>query len=786
MKISVLTILLVATTIFVLEARHARLMMFVDIDGQEKPETDEIPITNRCMQALYEQAGPILMSASLWNNIHSRVQKFSAEIKTATSAQKMIYYTLYQKINDYIQEIFAQMPAPEPKPIPIMRAEKNLQNNLKIKIKRDQDFINMLTDFLAMGKTTTSTLSTMSEGNFYITSTFFIPRDWNIYNVNNEWFLLVPHQYVAVMQATYFAENPSQLTVKEIFLDKNTKQAIDTDDMAIGLKTHTFKKLEQPILTDALSFEQRQRMRSQVYMEDLCSRIFVNYDDIPARDDIYSLLPHHTIYLIGHGRYSAMSPKFQNMLQESVQLQKDIGFVRDIDTTEEIKEKNTLKLSDEQQKKIKKLLHLEILICHKISVANGLIANLSIASYCQFLDFLNTKIPTTMLYYSTCFGGGQHLQIPFVSRGVEKAYNYTIISDISEDVAGIGRIPSFDILSSPRNVEIYFLNGIPHARLSLQSHISFNKFFSSLKYNLPLTDILAFITYKDPSNIPAIRLPGTFWFSTARLKNVAYITNVAISAAKTKKIIDISGKKTALLYAPLIPVSIIINIEEKPTTFDISAAQNQSEKQIPLFMSAASDQKVHWLLALKAPHCLLTAIINNFFVQGLPASNIFLIDTLTACNNFNEATSNMLGAKPGEKIVLSHVIFFNGIQSPALSIGPWQQGMIFKYQDRIYEVVYAASKEQLWKAEGKIRNLANPLDSDQKITDITSYSDDYDSWYQEWKTVAENNATRMIDVEKLEEFVRTHGKKVAEKEEKRQARKKAIKKSGYFKKMKDT
>ncbi len=786
MKISLLAIVLAVTTIFVLEARHARLMMFVDIDGQEKPETDEIPITNRCMQALYEQAGPILMSPSLWNNIHSRVQKFSEEIRTATSAQKMIYYALYQKINDYIQEIFALMPVPEPKPIPITRAEKHLQNSLNKRIKLDQYFTDMITDFLTVDKTKTSRLTTMFEGNFYITSTFFIPRDWDIYSVDNEWFLLVPHQYATVMKATYFAENPSQLAAKEIFLDKNTKQAIDTDAMAIGLKTHTFKKLEQPIVTDALSFEQRQKMRSQVYMEDLCSRIFVNYDDIPARDDIYSLLPHHTIYLTGHGGYSAMSPKFQNMLQESVQLQKDIGFVRGIDTTEEIKEKNTLKLSDEQQIKIKKLLHLEVLICHKISTANGLIANLSIASYLQFLDFLNTKIPTTLLYYDTCFGGGQHLQIPFVSRGVEKVYNYTIISNISEDVEGIGGIPSFDILSSPRNVEIYFLNGLSHARLLLESHISFNKFFSSFTYNFRLTDVLAFITYKEPSNIPAIRLPGTFWFSTARLKNVAYITNIAVSAAKTKKIIDVSGKKTALLYAPLIPVNVIINIEKKPTKFDISAAQNQSEKQIPLFMSATSDQKVHWLQALKAPHCLLTAIINNFFVQGLPASNIFLIDTLTACNNFSKKTSQMLGAKPDEKIVLSHVILFNGIQSPALSIGPWQRGMIFKYQDKIYEVVYAASAQQLWKAEGKIHNLANPLDPDQNVTDITLYLKNYDNWYQDWKTVAENNATRMVDVEKLEEFVRTHGQKIAEKKEKRRMRKKAIKESGYFKKMKDT
>ncbi len=767
MKISVLAILLAIISIFVLEARHARLMMFVDINEYESGTPQAIPISMDCASALYEQAGPVLMSSSIFKVLITRRLQAFQEFEQYPSYKT--YYELYKKINNDIQQIFSEMLNKNKTDI-----TSKMGQILDEKLENDKNF----QEQKERARNTNSLDNDLS-----IALMQFIPHDWDIYTLNNEWFLLIPHEYQRYMQELYTLENSlnTESASNKIFYDKKTKRALTDNEIAIGLKTGNFKKLLQlPDQVDFLSPEQKEIMKTKIYMQELCSFLFVNYNDISSKDTADSILPQHTIYIDGHGRYSKVTGMFDIRLQESAQLQQDIGFFQ---------KGNIENFPPDKQEKIKKLLDLEKEIDQMITASEGTIAGLSLPGYTQFLDFLNTKISTTILYYSTCFGGGRHLYFPFVSRGLDKTYNYPIISSVLDDVPSVFNRVHFTILYPPRKVEIIYKNGTADPRLRYESTIYFAKFFNAVEHNMPFGTLLHYVTDPNvPRNIPAVRLPGTSWFNATRLGTFAYLTNATISAARTKKIIDVSGKKAVLLYTPIIPLNIKITIKEKkikPESNMWIATKAQAEEQIPVFTSVMPDnQQTHWIQSLEAPDCLLTAVINNFFDPDLLRKRIILIDTLITRNNFSEKNSKMLGIKENEKIVLTKVGFFNGIQSPVLDSSNWERGMLFTYQNKAYKIVYAAKESVLWNKNDTIKTLSNPIDIVQEITNLTEEdAKDYKDWYQRWKEYAENKANRIIEVDKLEDFIRTHAQKVAEKKEKRQARKKAIKESDYFKKL---
>jgi len=718
--------------IVMLEARHTRLMVFVDIQESEFL-SNNIPVSLKCTAALYEQAGPVLVSSGVFKTLMYCLRRFKGEIQDMV--QKADYYAIYQKIDDHLQQIFSKIP------------DKNQENitadiayELKQALSIDEFFQNK-------SMITIPNMEETDQGIALMQITF---DEWDIYSLDDEWFLFIPKEYQRQMEEIYACEKffHDEVLLNAVFYDEQAKRAVTEHEMAIGLKIDSLKKLtELPVIfVNSLSEEQKKIMQTKEYMQKLCSRLFVNIDDMPNIHNADLLLPLHNIYLNGHGKYLATFPRLDSLLQESRMLQKRIGFFVG---------KPGAIVKKQQQEEVEQLKKLEQEIDKMIETADGKIAGLSMFAYTAFLDFLNTKIFVDVLYYYTCFGGGKYLYIPFVSRGLDKIYNYTIVSGVFDDVSGITSRPYFNILLGEKKVDIIYKKGVPHPHLGYQTTISFAKFFDAVEHNLALNKLLQYITFNEPSNVPAIRLPGTVWFSAAKLDSVAYITNTTISTAKTKKFIDVAGKKTILLYAPIIPLTIKISPKKNAST--------------PLFVSAITDQQMHWIQSLEAPKYELTSIIDGFFNEDLLRKRIILIDSLTAYNNFGQKNSDMLGIKQGEKVELTKVCLFNGVQSPLIGLSNWERGILFMCQGKVYKAVYAKKQYVLWNKNDQVMITSNPVNHNQDIIDVANNSEEtatieeYEKYYNNQKKEVEKNASRLIEVEQLEDFVHKHLEKVKQK-----------------------
>jgi hypothetical protein len=719
-----------------MHARYGRLMIFID-DGEpmEYDQTIKIPILMDCIQALYEKTGPVLVTAYMWNNIMGRYRAFT-EKKNVSGSSEETYYELYRIIVDYMETEIASIPDKNKKDLNAIT--KELQRMVGSKLAQDQAFLEKREKF-AQDK---DFWSSSYKGCIYTVIHFFDFSQWHIYTIDDTWYLFVPRTYQQNMEKKYKTEidsffPPFKRSISFIH-DVSTKRVLEKEEIAMGLKIHNFKKVTRSqwayFLSEKSVLEPKKHVSTtSIHREDLSNRLFVTYDDVGNKAVAQAILPYYTIFLAGHGQYMSSSKLLEIALKKTAALQNDIGFFVQGQITD---------FPERKQKKIAELMELEQKIMTMISQSNGLIAGLSMKTYMQFLDFLNDHISTNMLYYSCCFGGGTQYQLAFVTRGVGKEYNYTIMSQVSADIVSSSAMPYFYVLWDEK-MEVINEKERATARLALTSEINFVQFFDAVEKKRSLNTIIKQIAYESKTNIPAIRLPGTSWFNAARLKDVVYITNVALGTTKN---FDVSGKKAVLLYTPAIFSTITMDLNEKNSWENaLATAQRQASGQLPLFISMAPEQMTHWIWSLQACNCLLTAVVYNF-LKALTTRifKSFLIDSLCVENNLGIEASTLLGIDEDQTITLTNVLIFN-ILMPRYDS---KQGMLFTWNEEGYIANYITDK-------GKI--ICESIDPEQKIQKMTTEQfNAYNSLYQRDKTSAQEYEKFIPDVADIEKFVRRH------------------------------
>ncbi len=739
MKRNLLIAFFLIMNLCTMQARYGRLMMFVDQGEPREYERIDISVVMACIQALYEKTGPILVNAYVWNNILGRYQAYANKLKLPTSSA-MKYYELCQTAADYVKKELANVSDKNKNDLNAL--EVALQRMVTYNLAMNADFQKKYKDFY----TEKDVWMTIANGTIYRVINELDFSQWHIYTIDDAWYLFVPRHYQQNMEKGYNAEVAALFPTFKRSIpsahDALTDRDLEKDEIALGLKLHNFEKivllhwkyffLAHPVF----EFKEGVLITSK-NIEDLLKRLFVTYDDMQDKTIASAILPHYTIYLDGHGGYASdMDMEWlAEALAESSQLQKDIGFFSQGQMSDFPKEK---------REKITRLMVLEKEITTMINDSQGIIAGLSMTAYKQLLDFLNDKISTTMLYYYSCFGGGKHLQLPFVSRGVDKAYNYTIMSEVSGDIPGYGAVSFF----GNAKVQVFYENNEARARLGLTSEINFSQFFDAVEKKLPLNVLMSSIVHNQKTNIPAVRLPGTSWFSAARLKDVAYLTNVALS---TTKKFDVSGKKAVLLYTPAISSVITLNVTTISQENPLATAQYQASNQLPLFISMIPEQQTHWMQSLQACDCLLTAVVYNFLkelvVGEIRVFKKYLIDVMCVQNNLSKKASDLLGVDQNQMMMLTDVIIYNG-HMPKLRL---RQGLLFTWMGKGYMAKYI-----LLNGEKKFESI-NP---EQEIEELTpDQFEYYQKMYQIQKSGAQKIAKPLIDTSTLEQFTRKHKKK---------------------------
>jgi hypothetical protein len=192
---------------------------------------------------------------------------------------------------------------------------------------------------------------------------------------------------------------------------------------------------------------------------------------------------------------------------------------------------------------------------------NPQIAGLTFNGYIRFLKFLSQETSTSLLYVSTCFGGGYALD-------QVKAEVNTSLNEAGQGMAGV--TPDFPIVigaltdapSSAAKAQANNLKGFFRAIKNYLNGILTNEYFE--QHNIQSHDPIAFIAghlEKHVLNTPNLWIPKTgFTKAVAFDSNVIPITKSLVIARslelrEVQRVIDISNG-IGLLYGQEIPITL--------------------------------------------------------------------------------------------------------------------------------------------------------------------------------------------------------------------------------------
>jgi len=605
-------------------------------------------ITSTLLIALYQQAAPIIANKSLIKNVIDHQNIFSDFINLERSAlyKKYGHYNKFKgnlaldnfkiicqymsksvaRINGALQQLITNENEDDIyQALNIVVTDKrfNLQfapSNIK-KISKNRSAIGALT---------------LEMITYLLCSTIDFHKDWQIKQVNDDIFLLVPNNYIQHLNLTHIASNLPA-----------TPHAYT--NLELGLKVDRMKNVSTSFFEQSI-----QQNNKQIPFTQSLEQIFITNNDIKKSFSTQQAKHIWSVYISGHGL-----PKDQqaNLLSQIHILkniaQKKLNNPRFKDCLQYEKNKqnsnhfNQCKHHASCQKHIATIKNLNQEIRRIESLAqttNGIIASLSIEEFRDVLKFLNDKIETEFLYYTSCFAGGTHLIKPYteIIDGISKPLllKYSIISNTTSENRAIHELSVIHLppyaktgVSTPYEPSELHIQDIdiPHKTLKLATSLNFNRFFETLRrgghnnnetlllvsYSLhPHIDHCGKIIHQRIANIPLIRLANTDHFQPIPNDNSSVIVNDKNSSKPT-----VINKNVALIYSKYIPGKLIIN-----TSIEF--------QEPPRLISMIPGFAMHTFEEISSSTLNLQEIVNSFLTfSDLASSKIFWIKKLECKNN---------------------------------------------------------------------------------------------------------------------------------------------------------
>jgi len=291
----------------------------------------------------------------------------------------------------------------------------------------------------------------------------------------------------------------------------------------------------------------------------------------------------------------------------------------------------------EENEKIRKIINKH----------GGSIAGMPLLQFQNLLNFLQNKINTYLLCYETCFGGGAHLNIPYLMLGFPELYSFIIINTaLTEAPIGIPKL--FQIPLIPNNIKI-----TPNKKVTfnITPYGDFTNFFHDLnqeKIGIGLTkNFKTIIGYIKPirpeiGQLPLIRYPKTDRFFPIDFSNKIKLLNritISVEAKQGESIIQ--NKELALIYLQYIPIPIKI----------------PANSNFPSIISMIPNTQNHFIKKIEAPHIEFTKIIKGFFnPPKLATRKRFFIETINCINDLDPAQSASIMAMTGKSLTLKNLI----------------------------------------------------------------------------------------------------------------------------------
>lgn len=298
------------------------------------------------------------------------------------------------------------------------------------------------------------------------------------------------------------------------------------------------------------------------------------------------------------------------------------------------------------------------------------VAGLSLAQFKEFLDFLEQRIRTRLLYYWSCYAAGSTAQAIYADTqsGVEKTYAFPIITQAITDAPVMGML-----------MRVTSQNGIPQ--------IMYPERYDTF---IDLVTTPGVIDFKKVTAcfferefmgaaggmLPQIKLPGLPWFLVIHEERFCSIGSI-LAQSRTRqlnieKFFARKGKKAApmaiLLYSRDIPFELVI---DSKTAIDMP----------PTMISMIPGDAAHHIKKISSSVHGTEDLIKSFMqIESLEPNKIFVIDEIAS------------KTKCGSEIVRDIVIQLTPEQN---SVYYRHNGQLFKNMQRTIEKDDSARYEQL-------------------------------------------------------------------------------------------
>jgi len=647
--------------------------------------------------ALYQQAAPIIANKSLIKNVidhqnlhtdfvkldrnslynkYSRFNKFKGRLSLDNFREN---YQYLNRTTNEVNKILGQQIKNDTKEH-VYQILNKIETDKRFNIQHlPQNISNLIKDIPA-------TNSLCLEMVIYTLCSWIDFQNWEIKQVNEDIFLMIPNNYIQDLHLKNTVSNISASI---------TPSKLTNLELELGLKIDHMKKVnrnffEQPIQKNTL----------EVPFVKSLEQIFITNDDIKKANPDKVTKHIWSLYFAGHGlpkcapiailpqmeelknlsKKRLRSPKFKECLTyEKNRREAQLSGLTNIDNhIYQCKHHASCKQEMDKIKKIdREIQKIKSGAFCLDKTSQGVIASLSVDEFRDVLKFFNHALETTFLYYTSCFAGGVHLLEPYTEApGSNKPLilNYSVISGTPAENMSLQEFPAINLPPysktgitqqfEPSQIHIQDID-IPNKRLKLNTTLQFKRFFGALRkgihndrkslimasYSLhPHIDSTGKIMDDSIANIPLVRFANTDHFETIPGDNSSTI----LDAKNSSKPLTID-KQSALIYTDHISGKISLNklgeYQNIPKLFsmlpgfachtfeEISSSTLSLKEVVNAFLTfpELGSSKIFWIKKLECAHSGISNLRTKTFKDVIIMRNVFNSNSLARCTNNNLA-----------------------------------------------------------------------------------------------------------------------------------------------------
>ncbi|MGC2310324.1 MAG: hypothetical protein WA432_01730 [Candidatus Babeliaceae bacterium] len=310
-------------------------------------------------------------------------------------------------------------------------------------------------------------------------------------------------------------------------------------------------------------------------------------------------------------------------------------------------------------------------------VINTTIADITLQKFKDFLVFLENKIKTKLLIYTSCYAAGINSEIIYRSeKGIidttYTTYSFAIITTVLTDVTtAIGEAVTLEIDQGTLKIKtaVPFDQYLKEVTSSdIIDYLKIAEFFKISTFYLETLGL---------GSLAQIKFPQLPWFSV--LDNTKVVSIGSILAKTRTKPLDIATFFTKKASVP--PIGILLYTENVP--FELIINTKGLADGPPDIISMIPGNATHLIKKISSTLHSLDSILNSLLgITGLIPQKLFIIDEITG--KFSGTALTSLNKLTG---IVSDVLLT--CQNIVIKLTQEKNSIYFSYKDSVYKTINA-------------------------------------------------------------------------------------------------